>query len=436
MVVTTPCVNKESVVKAVTRFILLVLASFTCLCGCGTGGENKYEEPPPQKVYVSQPLQHDVIDYVDETGTTEAVETVEIRARVEGYLEEINFEPGQTNITPGYELYRIDQKPYKATVTQAQAALKVAQAEAKDAEAKYARAQVLAPKGAMSEEEVMERGAAVDVAKAAIEAAQAALEAAELDLSYTVVKSPIAGRVGKTLVDKGNLVGKSLTTHLTTVINYDPIYATFNISERLFLDLKQQAAERGEKDDAEMRQVKIFMGLENEEGYPHEGYLNYVDLAVDASSGTYLIRGVFPNPNYDIVPGSFARVRIPVGKRENALLVPESATGADQEGRYVLAVVENEGVQEVERRGVTLGAKFGSMRVVLSGLDASDTLVVRGVQRVRPGSKVDPVQETLELPKELMEAESDPTKNVDDPQADSAKTSPTGDAPKAAAKKS
>lgn len=388
-----------------SRWVLAPMALAVCLSGCESGGGNRYEEPPPPKVYVSTALQHDVTDYVEETGTTEAFEIVEIRARVEGYLEEVNFEPGQKDITPDYELYRIDPKPYQATVNKAQAALKVAEARAKDAIAKYERSKKLAPQGAVSQEELVERAAAAEVAKAEIASAQAELESAELDLSYTIVKSPIAGRVGKTLVDKGNLVGTAMTTHLTTLINYDPIYASFNITERMLLDLRSKnGADQSSHTSDERKDVKILMGLENEEGYPHVGHLNYADLAVDSSSGTFQIRGVFPNPNFAIVPGLFVRIRIPIGTRNDALLVPESATGADQEGRYVLVVADEEGNKVVSRRAVTLGAKVGGMRVVLSGLEPTDKFVVRGIQRVRPGSKVEPVEETLTLPPELSQS--------------------------------
>ena len=260
---------------------------------------------------------------------------------------------------------------------------------------------LLSPKGAISQEELFERQASMEVAKAQIKAAQCSWSCAELELSYTVVESPIDGRVGMTLVDKGNLVGKSLTTHLTTVIRYDPIYATFNISEPLMLELRKLAGAREKPED---RKIEFLMGLGSEEGYPYKGTLDYADLGVDSSSGTYSIRGVFPNPDLELIRGLFVRIRIPIGKRMGALLVPESAVGADQEGRYVLLVKSEEGASKVERRAVTLGAKRGGMRVVLTGLEANESVIVRGIQRVRPGINVQPEQVELELPAELQAA--------------------------------
>ncbi len=299
------------------------------IVGCAGSGSNQYQEPPPQKVYVSRPVRRDVIDFVEATGTTEPFETVEIRARVEGYLEEIKFEPGQQNMKAGDELYVIDQKPYLVKAAQAKAAVKIAEAQAKDAEAKYRRAVPLARDNAVSQEELQERQAAVDAAKASVAAAEAQLEGALLDLNFTVVKTPIAGRVGKTLVDKGNLVRGSMQQPLTTVIRYDPIFATFNISERLLLELlSMRDKERAKKGAGDREQpIKFLMGLSNEEGYPHEGNLNYTDLAVDASSGTFEVRGEFANPDLSIVPGLFVRIRIPVGERKDALLIPEKRHG-------------------------------------------------------------------------------------------------------------
>ena len=381
------------------RHLLLLFVLAGCVSGCQRDGGNQYQEPPPQEVFVSRPLQQDVIDYVEETGTTEACETVDIRARVEGYLEDIKFDPGQENIQEGDELFLIDQKPYRAIVTQAEAALRVAEAETVDAEAKYKRAVPLAQQGAVSQEELLEKAAIWEVSKAKVVAAQAQLDAANLDLGYTIVRSPISGRVGKTLVDKGNLVGKTMSTHLTTVIKYDPIYATFNISERMLLDVMDQRRQSGQARSGDDREgIKFYMGLTNEEGYPHEGHLNYADLAVDASTGTFQVRAEFKNPDYRIVPGLFVRIRIPTGERKGALLVPESAVGADQEGRYVLIVEESEGKKVVRRCGVTLGAKIGALRVVVSGLEPPDSVIVRGIQRVRSGSLVAPVEEELKPP--------------------------------------
>ena len=381
--------------RAVERASILSLAlcvvalSFTF--GCTP--ENEYIAPPPPTVTVSQPLVETVTEFLDETGTTEAVEYVEIKARVRGYLDAINFESGQS-VKEGDTLYVIDPKPYVAAVNQAKAALAVANARTADAEAKYKRALRAAQSGAVTEEELGERKADMQVARSEIEAAQAELEVKQLDVGYSYIKSPVTGRIGKTLVYKGNLVGYNEATHLTTIVKYDPIYATFNITERALLELLDDDSREERKGNGETKKsdVKIFLRRANDDGYPFEGRLDYADLAVDQSTGTYMIRGVFPNPDYKILPGLFVRIRVPGEKRENALLIPEVATLADQAGRYVLIVNSED---KVERKNVTLGVKYGEMVLVEKGLEKEDRVIIEGIQKARLGEVVIPTQKTL-----------------------------------------
>ncbi|MCL4207717.1 MAG: efflux RND transporter periplasmic adaptor subunit [Pirellulaceae bacterium] len=362
--------------------LLLGLAAGS-LSGCQP--RVQFAPPPPVTVTVSQPLSQDIAVYIEERGVTEAVETVEIRARVEGYLEEIHFQDGQ-EVKAGDVLFVIDRKPFEADRNNAVAALRVAQAEKADAEAKYRRALPLAEKKAISQEELVEKAAAYEVSQAVIEARQADLDRAELELSYTEVKSPIDGRVGARLIDAGNFVGRSMTNHLTTVIRYDPIYATFNISERELLGLIRRGPRSDGGGELEKEKIRFYMALEDETTFSRVGHFDYADLGVESATGTFRLRGVFPNPPPStITPGMTVRIRVPTGVIQGALLVPEAAIGADQRGRYLLIVNAED---RVERRDVSLGRKVGSMQVVDAGLKSDDWVIVEGIQFVRQGSIV------------------------------------------------
>ena len=352
---------------------------------CGCASEAQFAPPPPRVVTVSQPWRQDVTLYIEEMGVTEAVETVEIRARVEGYLQEVHFQDGQL-VKAGDLLFVIDRKPFEADRNKAAAALRVAEAEKGDAEAKYRRAVPLAERGAISQEELMEKAATYEVSQAVIEARQADLERAELELSYTEIKSPIDGRVGARLIDAGNFVGRAMTSHLATVIRYDPVFATFNISERELLGLIRQGPRGDGGEELDKEQVPIHLALEDEQAFSHTGHLHYADLGVESATGTFQLRGVFPNPAPGIIaPGMTVRIRVPTGTAQGALLVPEAAIGADQRGRYLLTVNAQD---RVERRDVTLGTKVGAMQIVQTGLNAEDWVIVEGIQFVRPGSPV------------------------------------------------
>ncbi|GMQ80297.1 MAG: efflux RND transporter periplasmic adaptor subunit [Planctomycetia bacterium] len=362
------------------------------LLAVGCTQKNEYESPPPPQVTVARPLQETVTNYLEETGTTEPVEMVEIRARVQGFLEKVNFEPG-TDVSEGELLYVIQQREFEAKAAAARADVAAKKAEVERAEIEYQRQERLQKENATAEVAVVQAKADQDAAVAALDASKAALDQTELDLDYTEVRTPISGRVGKTLVKAGNLVGAAEATHLTTVVKYDPIYANFNINERALLELLERAP-RDENNRIKEREIKVFLRRANDKGFPFEGHVEYADLAVDQSTGTYLIRGIFPNQDRRILPGLFVRVRIPIGRTENAILVPERALGADQAGRYVL-VVDKEGM--VQRRNITMGAKHGEMVVVDEGLKADQWVIIDGVQRSRPGAKVDP--QKTELPR-------------------------------------
>jgi len=390
---------------------------------------NEYQPPPPPSVTVATPLRQTVTNYLEETGTTEPVEMVAIRARVSGYLEKINFEAGK-NVEAGDVLYVIQKREYQAKVASAQAEVKAMEVSLKLGEIEFKRQKDLMRKNATAETNVDQAEATRDGGIAALAAARAALDQTELDLEYTEVKTPISGRVGKTLVKLGNLVGESETTQLTTVVAYDPIYVNFNISERAILAVSERADHESPRTD--ITTVKAFMRRAIDKGFPFVGHLEYADLAVDQSTGTFLIRAIFPNPDRKILPGLFVRIRVPLGVTENAVLIPERALGADQAGRFAM-IVGDDGV--VERRNVGIGAKYGEMVLVTDGLNGNERVVIDGIQRSRPGAevtakeiKLSPVEGQLESVEEGSQSPiDDPTATPTPVDATNAESEPSGD---------
>lgn len=381
---------------------------------------NEYVEPPPPAVTVANPTLETVVATAEFTGTTESVNLIEVRARVEGFLESVEFEEGK-EVNQGDLLFTIDPRPFEAELAQAEASVQLANArvssgqaeenravaEVANANAQLARNEKAAASGAVTQAEidllktaVLTARASVDAAKAGIASAQAEVAAGEalvkqakLNLDYTQVRSPIKGRAGRRLVDIGNLVGSGESTLLTHVIQYDPIYAFFTVSETDLLQFnRRHIEERAGADPAADKEVKldqqVFVGLGDENDYPHEGRADFADLAVDQSTGTFLIRAVVPNPNRLIPPGAFIRVQVPV-EEVQATLIDERAIGRDQSGAYLL-VVNSEDV--VERRDVTLGAKYDGKQAITGKIGPEDRVIVKGIQRARDGSKVTPEQ--------------------------------------------
>ncbi len=358
---------------------------------------NAYVEPPPPKVTVAKPLQQEVTNYLEFTGTTQAFEEVEVRARVAGFLQSMEFSPG-TKVEKGDLLFVIDPSEYQAELNAAEAELASAEATLKRAQTEFARAQKLFKQKAGAEKDVVKWRGERDIARAAIARAKAKVDQARLDLSYTKVTAPITGRVSRNLVDLGNLVGEGEPTLLTKVTRADPMYAYFNLNERDLLMAmamyRKRVEEKGydpEKDPGSKADLQLFLGLANEEGYPHKGIMDFADSGVDTSTGTLQLRGVFPNPGPSpvLIPGLFTRLRMPIEKRENALLVTERAIGADQGGRYLLTVISE---NMVEKRPIRMGRLVDGLRVIEEGVKPGEWVVVNGLQRARPGAKVDPEQ--------------------------------------------
>ncbi len=352
-------------------------------------------QPPPAaappkvpEVLVDVPTFDEITDYEDFTGRTMAIKTIDIRARVTGYLKSINFKEQEgRDVDEGFVLYEIDPRPYQAEVDRARAALLQANARRRRLELDHQRASKLRE----SKEKAITQ-ADFDLitgdkaeATAAVKVAEAELQMAELRLSFTKVKAPMAGRVSRTLVDPWNIV-KADETVLTTIVAMDPMYAYFEVDERTLLRIQRYARE-GLLNSNNERDVPVQMGLADEEGYPHRGNINFLDNRVDASTGTLQIRGVFANPDRVLSPGLFVRVRLPVGDPYRAVLVAEEALGTDQGQKFVY-VVDDE--NRAQYRRVQVGKLQHGRRVVLEGLEGGERIVVNGLQRVRPGAAVSP----------------------------------------------
>jgi membrane fusion protein, multidrug efflux system len=359
---------------------VLLAAGLFGIVGCAKRAAT-VDVPPPPEVTVSKPLVRQVTDYFEFPGQTAAVGEVEVRARVNGYLDKVNFEDGQ-NVKKGDLLYEIDPRPYQAALDRANGNLASLRALQAKAQLDLARSERLRPSGAVSQDEYEQRVAQLAVHKATIRSAEAAVRTAELDLEYTKIASPIDGRVSRTRVTKGNYVqpGADDNTVLTMVVTTDPIYVYFNVDEPTLLKYQQLAVQNGEPlHPGRLKDLKfpVEIGLENEKGFPHAGILDFADNRVDRGTGTLRVRGVFENVNEYLTPGLFVRVRIPFGKPHQALLVSERAVGTDQRIKYLLRVNPK---NAVEYCPVTLGRLEDGMRVIESGIGPNDLVVVNGLQ--------------------------------------------------------
>ena len=353
----------------------LPLVIALALAGCVSGeAENAPAAPPAPEVTTAAVLVHELRDWADFTGRLEAVESVEVRARVGGYIESVHFEEGG-RVEQGDLLLQIDARPFQTEVDRLIAERERARAELTLARSHQDRAERLLAQNATSREEFEGFEAREAVAEATLAAVQAALESAELNLSFTHVTAPITGRVSRAIVTAGNLVDSS--TLLTTLISDDPVYAYFDADEHTFLDHVSRPSETHE--------TAVYVGLINEEGYPHAARLDFVDNQVDPDHGTIRARAVLDNPDGRFTPGLFARVKLVSPTHYRAALVDDRAIGTDL-GRKFVFVVDDQNV--VQYRSVETGRVVDGLRVVTSGLGAGDVVIVNGLQRVRPGVTV------------------------------------------------
>jgi RND family efflux transporter MFP subunit len=357
------------------------------LTACGQ--ENRYVAPPPPKVIVQLPVQQTVTPYLEATGNAASVNTVKLLARVQGYVQEIKYQDGAF-VKKGTPLFVIEPEPYKVQLEQAQAAEEGAKATLVNAEAEFTRQQELQSKDVSTQANLDRARANRDTARASVLQAQANTQTAEINLGYTTVSAPFDGVVTARKVSVGELVGGDHTSELATIVQLDPIWVWFNLSERDVQRVRAQMAQSGVTVAELINQVPVEVGLQTDTGYPHKGKLDYVAPDVNQSTGTLQVRGIFENSKRTLLPGYFVRVRVPL-RPEQALLVPEVAVGSDQASRYVLTV-NADGI--VEQRRVQLGQTVGEMRVVESGLKPDERVVVSGILDAVPGQQVDPQLQT------------------------------------------
>jgi RND family efflux transporter MFP subunit len=358
---------------------LLVAAA---LGGCKD--ENKFAAPPPPQVGVAHPVQQPVLNYLEGTGNTVAVNQIDLVARVKGFLSAINYQDGAAAKT-GQTLFVIEQAPYQAQLQQAQAALTIAQAKLVQSQAEFERQQTLLRQNVTAQSTLDQARAKRDSDQGDVTNAQAGVTMAAINLGYTHVAAPFDGVVTQHLQSVGALVGASGDTKLASLVQLNPIYATFNVSEQDVLRIR--ASRAGDKiTQATFDKIPIEIGLMDEQGYPHKGVIQYIAPELDPATGTILVRGVFENPDRALLPGFFVRIRVPTSDKAVAsLLVPNRAIGTSQQGKYLLVV---NGQDEVEQRFVKTGAAVGELRVVESGLKPDDRVIVSGAGRAVPGRKV------------------------------------------------
>ena len=391
--------SRISAVKSTLAVSGVLLAALIGLSGCGNDATATAQVPAPQ-VSVAPALEREVTEWDEFTGRVEAVESVEIRPRVTGYIESVNFSEGST-VRKGDLLFVIDPRPYRAELSKAEAELARAVARSELAASDAARSKSLVDIKAVSREEYDTRVNASREATANVAAARAAVDATKLNLEFTRVTSPITGRVSKAAVTAGNLVtgGSNAATLLTTVVSLDPIYVTFEGDEQIYLKYTA-LAQRGERQSSRDVANPVLMGLANETDYPRRGAMVFVDNQVDPRTGTIRARASFENKDGFLTPGLFARVKLLGHNSFQAVLVDDRAIGTDQSQKFVYVVdAEN----KVVYRPVKVGRLTDGLRIVLQGLQPGETVIVNGLQRVRPGVVVAPERIAMDA-REVAEA--------------------------------
>ena len=337
--------------------------------------------PPPPQVTVAMVEQRNMVEWDEFTGRTEAVEMVEVRPRVSGHIREVRFQSGQL-VKKGEVLFVIDPRYYQATFDLKQAEHQQAKVRMDNAEREAARTAVLLEKKAISTEEAEQRQSRFIEAKAGLLAMEAARNSSQLDLEFTEIRSPIDGRVSRALITLGNYVSgiPGAANLLTTIVSVDPIYVYADMDENSLLKLNARTRSGGGK-------IPVELQLGDEQAFPHQGQIESFDNRLDARSGSILLRAVFPNPDGSIIPGLFARIRLPAGEKAPTLLVEETAIGTDQAQKFVLSLTSS---NTTDYRPVKLGSLIDGKRVVREGLKAGEKIVINGLARIRPGMPVTP----------------------------------------------
>jgi membrane fusion protein, multidrug efflux system len=367
------------------RLAAIVLLAGLAATGCKRQ-QTAFVPPPPPQVIVAQALHQAVTPYLEATGNMVAYNQVDLVARISGFLQEIRYTDGAI-AHRGDTLFVIEPAPYQAKLQQAQATEASAEAQAVQTDAEYERQASLGRTDYSSRSAVDQALAARNSNRANVLNQQAAVTLAATNLGYTQVTAPFDGIVTAHQVSVGSLVGANAPTTLATIVQIDPIYVSFTVSEQDVLRIRASLRQAG-SGEKQIAKIPVEVGLMTEDGYPHHGMLDYAAPNVDTATGTLMVRGVLPNADHMLLPGFFVRVRVPLKSQQSeALLVPETALGTDQSGRYLLVVDKDDVVQQ---RTITTGARVSTLRVIASGLQPDDRVVVAGVQRAVPGEKVAP----------------------------------------------
>jgi len=392
--------------RAGTALLAAALTLALAACGRSQASNTQAAAPPPPEVTVAGVIAKPLRDWQEFTGRLQAVDTVEIRPRVSGFIDTVQFTEG-TRVKKGQLLFRIDPRPFQAEVNRLNAELRRARSQAALAATNHDRGQRLVSQHLISQQDFDQLATTASNATDDIGSAQAQLEAARLNLEFTEVRSPIDGRVSRALITAGNLVSNASV--LTTVVSDDPVYAYFDADEQTYLKF----APRGHAGDgARTSDQSVFMGLIDEDGYPHAGRLDFVDNQVDPQSGTIRGRAVFDNKDSRFTPGLFARIKLVGATQSDAILIDERAVGTDLGKKFVLALKPD---NTLEYRPITLGASVDGLRVVTTGLAASDVIVINGLQHVKPGIAVTPQKVAMDADRAglaQIEAKPDETKTV------------------------
>jgi len=384
-----PLVSSFSLMHG-ARLLACPLAIATLVAGCGEG--QKQAGPPPPAVTVREPVKRTVFDYDEYVGRFTAINSVEVRARVSGYLDKLHFRDGQL-VKQGDLLFTIDKRPFQNTLDQARANLVQAQSNLAFTESDYTRGQQLVRDKTITDQTFEQRAQAFRNAKASVSNNEAAVRQAELDMEFTELRAPVNGRIGDRRVSPGNLVTGGTggnTTMLATIVSTDPIYFEFTFDEASYLRY-ERLSKNGQDIASRNGSVKIALKLIDENDFDHEGRMDFVDNVIDRSTGTIRGRAVFSNPNEVFTPGMFARVRVPGSPPYEALLVPDAAIGTEQARRYVMVI---DAQDTARQRYVTLGQLTSdNLRVIKDGIGPDDRIVVSGLMQARPGAKVRPEQD-------------------------------------------
>ena len=378
-----------------SRFIVQAISGLVVtlvLTACGDHNKPAAAKTPPPApgVKIAQPLSRTTTEWDEYTGRVEAVNSVDLRARVGGYLEKVNFTAGD-KVRKGDLLFQIDPKPYRAQLNFATAELERAKAKNELAKNDLQRAESLFREKAISAEEFDSRSKGLREAAAAVESAKANVYTAQINLDYTEIRAPISGRIGRELITAGNLVTGGDTTVLTNIVSTDPVYVYVDADEQSVLKYRRQAQQSGQA-AADLKGTLVELEVADETDYPHKGQIDYVSPREDTATGTVTLRGVFPNPDELLSPGFFARMRVHSGASYPALLIPDRAIGIDQSQRFVWVMNQD---NQVEYRTLVPGARIGQLRVVSQGLQAGEWVVIDGLQKLMPGIKVAPERISL-----------------------------------------